>query len=621
MNCFTTSLRCALAIIAVGFVHRVHAAEELPAARVKAPPHGVVLNVKGAPVPGCRLWLRYEFDKYYSDHRSGTVEETTTDEQGRFKFTKPLRFATLHGSLDGETFTILARKDGVGVAYESIAGVDPDGAPLSLRMEPVHPLGVRVQDASMNPVVGATVWLVATNPGRNGLAFISTPVGWVEAVTDAAGNANLEMTPDSAWAVSAKAAGLGTSDDNRWDHVKQVDDKADTTIPLLITLPKACIVGGVVVDDQGAPAAGIPVHIKRVDNHWRAHRTLLTDAEGRFRIDDLSAYGKTHPGSWHIWATGSEWTSAPLTLELRPGDRRDDLRIEAVRGTVVKGIVRDVASKEPIAGATLHVAHGPKPLANCCFFAWSDAEGRFSVRVPPGKASFYLVDVPVGWCSLENGAGGDVTAETAQPEENVVIETRSELRRMGKVRGLVDPPLAEVSVRATLAPIGPDGRWRHLVGTTRDGSVHGFAPAATTDDKGHFEAAEWPTNCPMFVFARSKDRKMAGWKLIETGDSTMIEEPIRLEETGSVRIKVTDATGKRVAATKLDVFLMKGGKWLSVEREAITDKDGIAVVEGVLPGMSYQIRRSAESSRGAELVLLDEKPANDLTPTVELTLP
>ena len=106
----------ALAAIALGmWQQKTHAAEQASAALIKAPPHGVVVDTAGLAVPDCELWLRYEADQWFPDHRSTTVDRVTTDAEGRFQFKEAMRFATLHGSLETECFTILARKDGVGV--------------------------------------------------------------------------------------------------------------------------------------------------------------------------------------------------------------------------------------------------------------------------------------------------------------------------------------------------------------------------------------------------------------------------------------------------------------------------------------------------------------------------
>jgi hypothetical protein len=613
-----------LAAIALGLgSQQARAESEPPAALVKPPPHGVVVDADGLPVADCLLWLRYEADSHFLNYRSKTVGIAKSDAQGRFRFKESMRFATLHGSFETERFTVLARKEGVGVGWEWIAGVDPDGTPLTVALEAVHPLEVRVLDAARKPIQGATVWLAMLNPPtQDALMSVTRPTGWVESITNAEGKAMIAV-PETTWAVAAMGPESEVVYHSMWAYPTRVAGRLQIPQLLEFTLGVASQIGGVVVDDQGKPVANLPVLIERADNtgsYSEDHQRQVTDAEGRFHIRDLRAYRRNGASGWRVWATGADWTSHPLAIPLRPGEKRLDLRIDAVRGSLVRGVTKDPSSKLPVAGARIWVLPRRDGKMAASTHIFTDEEGRFSMRVPPDTTThFSLINLPAGWCSVGFGFGRSWNVQGKEPEEEITLHATEALRRLVKVQGGVEPPLPDVRVNASPAPT-PGQRSNRLEGTSRDRYLYGFAPSATTDAKGRFEAPEWPSRTPLLVFCRTKDRSRAGWRKVETGDGLSIPEPIRLHETAAVRIRVTDAAGKPVSSRSLDVFPLADGVWLASDPNVTTDDQGIAVLKGVLPGLTYQIRDSNEISRRSHLVLLKEKSADSDMPTVDFSL-
>jgi hypothetical protein len=141
-------------------------------------------------------------------------------------------------------------------------------------------------------------------------------------------------------------------------------------------------VSGVVVDDTGAPLAGAKVEVKLKSRTG----TAVTDAQGAWKIEKLTI-GHTVNGVTTLDDAAAEITvaldgkkPARQTLVLAQGGNAiapTALDPDLPPGQIL-GLVRGAGSGSPIAGATITVEPGG-------YTATTDAEGNFTIAVPPGE--------------------------------------------------------------------------------------------------------------------------------------------------------------------------------------------------------------------------------------------
>ncbi len=117
-----------------------------------------------------------------------------------------------------------------------------------------------------------------------------------------------------------------------------------------------------------------------------------TDALGRFRIGGL-------PGSeleLHIEPKDQQWSVQPRIVTLGIGEQRDGVGIELSPAVVVKGVVLDAESREPIEGASVIALTDTEPSMRIGL-SETDPAGRFTLPLPQGAAKIYFAGVPRGY--------------------------------------------------------------------------------------------------------------------------------------------------------------------------------------------------------------------------------
>lgn len=179
-------------------------------------------------------------------------------------------------------------------------------------------------------------------------------------------------------------------------------------------------------------------------------------------------------GAFTIPHAGKDWAQ----VEARVGDRAaararmtGAINLKLTKGGVISGVVRDVKTNQPLAGAELRLTSGTGPFAAASRVAFSDAKGNYTlspmvagnyqlnatrpgfnappvaIAVPPGQA----VQKPV-YLSERARVSGSVVDEEKRP----VGGTRLTARPAGREGGLM---MIGRGQQAATAVSAPDGRF------------------------------------------------------------------------------------------------------------------------------------------------------------------
>lgn len=313
---------------------------------------------------------------------SRIVGRATTDERGQFR---------IEGLPPGELWLdVVSAKDRLPYPHEASAGAkdliiplvpipDPSRKPKSLTVTLRTPDGGEVEGDAWWMEVGEPHWSLQRGKLTR-LVF-----------NDAA------VKPGATHALAVIARGFAMP---KPLVVKPDDFGRDVTIDLTPAAPVA--VAGRVVDDAGAPLAGVQVGLSRtlaegaVYDEWRYGTVAATtDAQGRFRIGDLP------PGlavSVFVNKAGFAGAQSPSVTLAAEDHSYGDIRLPASRRTIT-GIVVD-ARDRPVAGAKVATRHLGDVRTT------SGADGRFRLDAAPHGRILLVADAedePLGYADVADG--------------------------------------------------------------------------------------------------------------------------------------------------------------------------------------------------------------------------
>jgi hypothetical protein len=261
-------------------------------------------------------------------------------------------------------------------------------------------------------------------------------------------------------------------------------------VGLRVVLSEGARIEGLVLDQSGAPAAGVTIAVKRLGrvsdgiDPRKLFRIVRVPADraGRYRVSGLE------PGRYRLTVEGSADGTASAEVDVRKEDQALDFRLAPAQEVEVSGTVVDEAG-QPFEGVEVSLVSHPAPDIENSFGSVSVEDGSFTIlRVPAGEYRVAIQGPGV--------AGGEAprVQVAGAPVSGVVVRVpRAGLGEIrGQARGLAFGQSMFLKIEATSPGqparslnVGLDGRFRFdrlPPGTwTLRGTVGGFQKEASAE--------------------------------------------------------------------------------------------------------------------------------------------
>ncbi|GMU01036.1 hypothetical protein KH5H1_51560 [Corallococcus caeni] len=475
------------------------------------PVAGQVVSEEGTPVPGLQVLLE-------GDTATASVQRTTTDDAGRFRFTAP---AVAHQLSTGS-----------GGAFATL-DVTPPMEHVQLRLQRGVMLEGSVRDDTGQPIPDARVETYREDGGP--LAAEA------DAVTDAAGRYRMGPTRPGPHTFRILAP-------HHLDLEVTAQKLQPGMAPLDFTLRRAKSVEGRVVDTSGAPLEGIRLELSGILGDWDdllASGAQRSDAAGRFVLDVQRA------GTARLLVEDPSFQS--LTIDVRVPSR--EVVVVLDRGASVSGTVTDPRGL-PLRDATVTLSKDGEDAEE--FLpeeqprqAMTDEQGRFQLQgIAPGP---YHLEAAIRGDLMEVSVSQAIMFQ-GREHRDVSLRLEAGRERSGIAVDGAGQPLADVAITAAL-PDEEESRW----GGSSDEEV---PPGLRTGPDGRFTLrglvapryALW-ASLPGHSFR--PQRSQGGEPSPETGglwvDSGAAPLRLVLERDGRLRGRVVEPGGKAVTS-----FQVKG---------------------------------------------------------------
>jgi hypothetical protein len=403
----------------------------------------------------------------------------------------------------------------------------------------------------------------------------------------------------------------------------QAEVKVDSDTPS-VALDAPTFLSGKVVDEDGQPVVGAGVMLME-----EPHRTVSTAADGTFRV----ARGKGQPWMFpegesilHVYPPADsdflfqahEWKWPNDGI----GDAELTLRLE--RGVMIEGRVVESGSGRPVVAAAVqwepqeennpHFKDSLKSRFTGADMRYeTDAEGRFRMPVTPGP----------GYLRVEGPTRDYVKAPTTMGDQfygepGLQREYYDGLKRLELAVGETPAPVTiELKRGETLRRqvVRPDGKpangVAHAASYLGDKYyINGHVPSLPIVD-GQFELPGFDPQRSTPVFLLDADGKFGAVVSTEPGHVAPDDSTVELQPCGSAQFRFVDDAGKPLADFQppLHLVFQEGAPathhiepdqplwsdtiiWDNVIRPRETpktDADGRVVVDGLIPGGSYNV--------------------------------
>jgi Carboxypeptidase regulatory-like domain len=398
---------------------------------------------------------------------------------------------------------------------------------------------------SRQPVPNATITWRQGDAARAELEtmFSSLATSDDTAVTDADGRFVLEGVPTGAVTLFAT-------------HAEYAPIRTNITVParpdIELTMSSGGVLAGVVMLDQGGPAAGATVALTPAGERvaMAPPDTATADGSGRFR------FGHLREGSYTLVARVPTGASPPFAVAIAGAEQHDDLVLTLRSGTTIRGSVRDLRRDDQ--SNVFVMAHG---------------EGYYDSTYTDASGAFLLPHVPAGTLALEATTfRRGLTAGTRLdvPENGpATIDVDIDFGGQSELAGIVSRagiPLPSVSINAT--PLLPSVTTRGRAESAADGR---YRMEGLSD--GRYQIV---LSGPFGLYRRIAD----------------VKGPTQLDvdlPSGSITGTVTDATSQEPVAEAVITAISGRERAATDAKQTVTDSRGAYTLADLDAG-TYQVR-------------------------------
>lgn len=557
-----------------------------------AQPDGVagrVVDASGAGVAAAKVWA---VGGPWGEPEA--VAETTTDGHGAFAFPSLWGGPDRQGSRSrlANSYGLIARDGDGRIGWLTTVY---QGGPGAVRIEVVSTSEARgrVVDPTGKPVAGAEIVpaLFLRSPAKRSssdYAQLTPELARPLATTTAKDGSFVLRRVPRGCEIQARvsARGFGTPRVS-WDS------NAPVTIALDGRLGR--IEGRLVPPEAGKFEGEIPVVVHRHPSTGAGFsllyfRTLRIGGDGRFRFDDLP------PGRYSLHA-GAEpktgYQADPIAdVDVGPEATVAGVNVPLRRLVKISGRVVDAVSGEGLGGVRVAAALVLGNSLRHVDQVETDARGRYTVHVAPGKAVIQPRSVPKSHLGLdyESCPKLDVAADRDWPE--------IQLPRAMALEGVVVDGAGKPVEGAEVQVVKPD-----LMGTVSSRGV------TLTAKDGSFRLEQLDPDDTLPVRARTKDAATDGAVVIRpgtvTGKLTLTVDP---KNASRVRGIVADQSGKPIPRASIKVWWNRNyvsektrlsGVGSVLEADT-TDAQGRFASSALWPGDHYKVAVAAEGFGSAE---------------------
>ncbi|BCM93963.1 hypothetical protein IAD21_05858 [Abditibacteriota bacterium] len=491
-----------------------------------------VLDPNQKPLPNAQVALRIWGEKKW---RQETLHTDTTG-TATFSLEKPVDPATPVG-------TVYVHANGFALDGKSI-----NSDSLEFKLQPGAVVRGQVVDGAGHPIADAVIQAGAIRKKDASPQDYLIPEGeelsaYYSTKSAADGTFQLSDLPEGGtvgYSVS-KSGFADTADGNQM----LVGETAHITLG-----PEARLHGKLLAID-GKPLAGVRVYASAMP-YGEGFGDAKTDANGIYTIGSLRA------GEYRVGVDVSDeaiYLVPSLEHAMAQTSQTSELPdLRAKEGVLVSGIVREKATEKPLAGVGI-TASTPDGSGTDSSSKVTGDDGRFTVRVLPGRHRFYVNQKPQDFLSDEEGQTLDIGATApalltfALPKAplltgTIVDENNRPIKAQLNLEGSWD---------GSAITSDAQGHWSWQATTLRPIQVSGGE-----DENGYFDVVanrQWPVPSPGPIVVKVKRHP---WRTLEGRIVSRANKPL---------------AGVSVQATYF-VNLGDEGRLKQTTRTATTDTEG-----------------------------------------------
>ncbi len=558
---------------------------------------GDVVDSMGRPVEGVDVTLYYHHS--WTGYGNEVSERTRTDQDGKFAFKHELDYEQEAHETYTDYYVVIAKHPDFAIAW-SLVMRDKERETVHLKLHEPKSQTFRLTDTDGKPLKGARIWLryagnrEDVNPSYREQLSVPDDIDLSSGTTDENGQVTIGNLPNTRARFSASLKGYTPELAFRSTTFEGVANGR---------LKREVTASGIVRLASGRPLPGAVVWFEPT---WIVGyvRYTKSDAEGRFEVDGLFRRdSRGNDARYRVKLRHARFAAREQLVEITDDVPLQDVTLDAVQGTLVRGKVLEPDTDQPLPGARIQGR-----TASGSLNAYANDRGEFSWLVVPGPANFMFSSPPAGVYVRSGGSGATAKSVNVQGEQVELV-----LYAPSKVL-----PLADLTGKLVLPDGSPvAGVPLHAVPTHSFDSAGriSYIPSTATNQDGSFLLDAVPTGTAIGLYAETKDRKHAFGRVIQLAEGqATLDEPIVLHPTHAAKIVIRDDKGPLVEKA-LKIRPIMGSRWpLTYDRSVRTDKQGRITAGGLVPGLKYFVRdakanlsdRSWSEKFHTEVVLVPE---------------